>query len=110
VALNAPNGWAAWRSNACFAGTATTAGADTRRRSNCDSRGGGLYRHIFVAYAMRTGGMSIAMLEPKASHACPARHCYEFFATSAAVAELSKAEPGTFYLNRLPRPSLRPAR
>jgi len=28
----------------------------------------------------------------------PGAHCYEFFATSAAFAAMSEAEPGTFYL------------
>ncbi len=59
----------------------------------------GHYAHIFVAYAdCGTGGMLDAMLASEGIARLPGAHCYEFFATSAAFAELSHAEPGTFYL------------
>ena len=59
----------------------------------------GRYTHIFVAYAdCGTGGMLDAMLEAEGIARLPGAHCYEFFATAAAFAELSDAEPGTFYL------------
>jgi hypothetical protein len=59
----------------------------------------GRYARIFVAYAdCGTGGMLDAMLASEGIARLPGAHCYEFFATSAAFAELSNAEPGTFYL------------
>jgi len=59
----------------------------------------GRYERIFVAYAdCGTGGMLDAMLASEGIARLPGAHCYEFFATSAAFAELSTAEPGTFYL------------
>ncbi len=59
----------------------------------------GRYERIFVAYAdCGTGGMLDAMLASEGIARLPGAHCYEFFATSAAFAELSNAEPGTFYL------------
>lgn len=59
----------------------------------------GHYARIFVAYAdCGTGGMLDAMLETEGIARLPGAHCYEFFATAAVFAELSEAEPGTFYL------------
>jgi hypothetical protein len=59
----------------------------------------GRYARIFVAYAdCGTGGMLDTMLRSEGIARLPGAHCYEFFATSAAFAELSQAEPGTFYL------------
>ena len=59
----------------------------------------GRYARIFVAYAdCGTGGMLDAMLSSEGIARLPGAHCYEFFATSAVFAELSQAEPGTFYL------------
>jgi len=59
----------------------------------------GRYERIFVAYAdCGTGGMLDAMLASEGIARLPGAHCYEFFATAAGFAELSHAEPGTFYL------------
>jgi len=57
------------------------------------------YRTIFVAYGeCGTGGQLDAVLAEEGVERIPGAHCYEFFAGSQAFAELSEAEPGTFYL------------
>jgi hypothetical protein len=57
------------------------------------------YRSIFVAYAdCGTGGLLDAVLREEGVERIPGAHCYEFFATGPVFAELSAAEPGTFYL------------
>ena len=57
------------------------------------------YSRIFVAYAdCGTGGRLDAVLEREGIDRLPGAHCYEFFATAAVFADLSDAEPGTFYL------------
>jgi len=57
------------------------------------------YRHIFVAYGdCGTGGQLDAVLEQEGVERLPGAHCYEAFATPEVFAELSDAEPGTFYL------------
>jgi len=57
------------------------------------------YRTIFVAYAdCGTGGTLDAVLREEGAERLPGAHCYEFFATSRAFAQLAEAEPGTFYL------------
>src|SRR5208283_2371794 len=57
------------------------------------------YRSIFVAYAdCGTGGLLDAVLKEEGVERIPGAHCYEFFATGPVFAELSAAEPGTFYL------------
>jgi len=57
------------------------------------------YSRIFVAYAdCGTGGRLDAVLEQEGIDRLPGAHCYEFFATAAVFADLSDAEPGTFYL------------
>jgi hypothetical protein len=57
------------------------------------------YRSIFVAYGdCGTGGLLDAVLREEAVERIPGAHCYEFFATGPVFAELSEAEPGTFYL------------
>jgi len=57
------------------------------------------YARIFVAYAdCGTGGQLDALLAVEGVARLPGAHCYEFFATASAFAELSAAEPGTFYL------------
>jgi hypothetical protein len=57
------------------------------------------YSRIFVAYAdCGTGGRLDAVLEQEGIERLPGAHCYEFFATAGVFAELSEAEPGTFYL------------
>jgi len=57
------------------------------------------YERIFVAYAdCGTGGRLDAVLQAEHVERLPGAHCYEFFATSAAFAATSEAEPGTFYL------------
>jgi hypothetical protein len=59
----------------------------------------GRYRSIFVAYGdCGTGGLLDAVLREEAVERIPGAHCYEFFATGSVFAELSEAEPGTFYL------------
>jgi hypothetical protein len=57
------------------------------------------YSRIFVAYAdCGTGGLLDNVLQAEGIERLPGAHCYEFFATARAFAELSEAEPGTFYL------------
>ncbi len=57
------------------------------------------YREIFVAYGdCGTGGLLDAVLNAHGVERLPGAHCYEAFATSEVFAELSDAEPGTFYL------------
>jgi hypothetical protein len=57
------------------------------------------YRSIFVAYAdCGTGGRLDAVLAEEGVERLPGAHCYEFFAGAPSFAELSDAEPGTFYL------------
>lgn len=57
------------------------------------------YQSIFVAYAdCGTGGLLDRVLEEEGVERIPGAHCYEFFATGPAFAELAAAEPGTFYL------------
>ncbi len=59
----------------------------------------GRYASMFVAYAdCGTGGLLDAVLQEEGVERIPGAHCYEFFAGSAAFAELADAEPGTFYL------------
>jgi len=57
------------------------------------------YASMFVAYAdCGTGGLLDKVLREEGVERIPGDHCYEFFAGSAAFAELAEAEPGTFYL------------
>ena len=57
------------------------------------------YDGIFVAYAdCGTRGELDAVLAEEGVERIPGAHCYEFFATPAAFAELAEAEPGSFYL------------
>jgi len=57
------------------------------------------YRSIFVAYGdCGTGGLLDEVLREEGVDRIPGAHCYEFFATGPLFAELSEAEPGTFYL------------
>jgi len=57
------------------------------------------YQRIFVAYAdCGTGGQLDPVLAAEGVERLPGAHCYEFFATAGAFAELHEAEPGTFYL------------
>lgn len=57
------------------------------------------YRSIFVAYAdCGTGGLLDKVLLEEGVERIPGAHCYEFFATAPVFAELTAAEPGTFYL------------
>ncbi|HEY6516593.1 MAG TPA: DUF1638 domain-containing protein [Steroidobacteraceae bacterium] len=59
----------------------------------------GEYRSIFVAYGdCGTGGKLDAVLAEEGVERLPGAHCYEFFAGARAFAELTDAEPGTFYL------------
>ncbi len=59
----------------------------------------GRYARIFVAYAdCGTGGQLDAVLAAEQIERLPGAHCYEFYAGTAAFAELAGAEPGTFYL------------
>ena len=59
----------------------------------------GRYREIFVVYAdCGTGGALDAVLKEEGVERLPGAHCYEFLATPRVFAELSEAEPGTFYL------------
>ena len=57
------------------------------------------FDEIFVAYAdCGTCGEIDKVLEKENIERLPGAHCYQFFAGSARFAELSAAEPGTFYL------------
>ena len=57
------------------------------------------YPHIFVAYAdCGTGGLLDAVLREEGVQRLPGAHCYEFYAGSAAFAQMADAELGTFYL------------
>jgi hypothetical protein len=57
------------------------------------------HARIFIAYAdCGTGGQLDALLAREGVERLPGAHCYEFYAGSAAFAELASAEPGTFYL------------
>ena len=59
----------------------------------------GKYTSMFVAYAdCGTGGLLDVVLRDEGVARIPGDHCYEFFAGSAAFAEMAEAEPGTFYL------------
>jgi hypothetical protein len=60
---------------------------------------GSRYRTVFVAYGdCGTGGQLDAVLREEGAERIPGAHCYEFFTGSRTFAELSEAEPGTFYL------------
>jgi len=57
------------------------------------------FDEIFVAYAdCGTCGDIDKVLGEEGVQRLPGAHCYEFFAGSARFAEMSAAEPGTFYL------------
>ena len=57
------------------------------------------YEKIFVVYAdCGTAGALDAVLKEEGIERLPGAHCYEFLATPKVFAELSEAEPGTFYL------------
>ena len=59
----------------------------------------GRYASIFVAYGeCGTGGALDRLLAEEGVERIAGAHCYEFYATPAAFAELADAEPGTFYL------------
>jgi len=59
----------------------------------------GRYAHIFVVYGdCGTGGQLDAVLREFGVERLPGAHCYEFLATAQVFAQLSEAEPGTFYL------------
>ena len=59
----------------------------------------GRYASIFVAYGeCGTRGALDAVLAEEGVERIPGAHCYEFYATPDAFAELADAEPGTFYL------------
>lgn len=54
---------------------------------------------LFVAYAdCGTGGLLDRVLEDEGVARLEGAHCYEIYAGRAAFAEMSDAEPGTFYL------------
>jgi len=59
----------------------------------------GKYEQIFVAYADcgTTGGID-RVIEEEGVERLPGAHCYQFFAGPEQFAEMSDAEPGTFYL------------
>ncbi|HYM43027.1 MAG TPA: DUF1638 domain-containing protein [Steroidobacteraceae bacterium] len=57
------------------------------------------YAQIFVVYAdCGTGGALDAVLREEGVERLPGAHCYEFLSTPRVFAQLSEAEPGTFYL------------
>lgn len=62
-------------------------------------RAGGQYDRILVGYAdCGTGGLLDALLDERNIDRLPGAHCYEFFATAQAFADLHDAAPGTLYL------------
>ena len=57
------------------------------------------YRTLFVAYGeCGTAGQLDKVLAEEGVERIPGAHCYEFLAGARTFAELSDAEPGTFYL------------
>lgn len=57
------------------------------------------YDRILVGYAdCGTGGLLDALLDERNIDRLPGAHCYEFFATAQAFADLHDAAPGTLYL------------
>lgn len=59
----------------------------------------GRYDRIYVAYAdCGTGGAIDRVLAEEQVERLPGAHCYQFLAGFDRFAELSDAEPGTFYL------------
>jgi hypothetical protein len=57
------------------------------------------YAKIFVVYGdCGTGGQLDVVLREEGVERLPGAHCYEFLATSRVFAQLTEAEPGTFYL------------
>ena len=57
------------------------------------------YAQIFVVYGdCGTRGELDAVLKEEGVERLPGAHCYEFLATPQVFAQLSEAEPGTFYL------------
>jgi len=57
------------------------------------------YAQMFVVYAdCGTGGALDAVLKEEGVERLAGAHCYEFLATPRIFAQLSEAEPGTFYL------------
>lgn len=57
------------------------------------------YDEIFVAYAdCGTGGAIDSVIAEEGIERLPGAHCYQFFAGRDRFAELSDAEPGSFYL------------
>jgi hypothetical protein len=57
------------------------------------------YAHMFVVYGdCGTRGDLDAVLKAEGVERLPGAHCYEFLATAQVFAQLSEAEPGTFYL------------
>lgn len=57
------------------------------------------FDNIFVAFAdCGTGGMLDRVLREEGVERLPGAHCYDFYAGRQRFAELSSAEPGTFYL------------
>ena len=67
---------------------------DRIRRARADG-----YDRIFIAYAdCGTGGLLDRVLEAEDVDRLDGAHCYEVFAGREAFADLSEAEPGTFYL------------
>jgi hypothetical protein len=59
----------------------------------------GKFDHIFCAYAdCGTGGRLDSVLAEEGVERIPGAHCYQFFAGTQLFDELSREEPGTFYL------------
>lgn len=59
----------------------------------------GHYANMFVVYGdCGTRGTLDAVLKAEGVERLPGAHCYEFLATAQVFAQLSDAEPGTFYL------------
>ena len=57
------------------------------------------YEKIFIAYAdCGTGGAIDKLIAEEGLERLPGAHCYQFYAGAERFAELSNAEPGTFYL------------
>ena len=66
---------------------------DKIRKSRAD------YDQVFVAYAdCGTGGLLDKVLQQEGVERIAGAHCYEFYAGSAAFADMAEQELGTFYL------------
>lgn len=99
VALRAANGWTHVDVRCLPADLHNTPQRITAAVRDAVRAGRGRHQTVLVAYGdCGTGGLLDAMLADEGVERIPGAHCYEFYAGSAAFAELAAAEPGTFWL------------